>query len=141
MYLNRSSFSVIVTFFCLSILGLSIAPLLTIKLMPSQNLPALSVGFSMYGQAPRVIEEQVTTRIEAMLNRIGGVKDIRSTSANGYGYVQIYMDKNADLDAARFEVANAIRQLWPQLPSGVTYPTINAGFSNSGRMCNCLLIS
>lgn len=133
MYLRRSSFSVIVIFLCLSILGIALIHLLTFKLTPSQNFPAMSVGFSMEGQAPRIVEEQVTTHIESILNRISGVQDIRSTSANGYGNVQIYMDKNADLDAVRFEVANAIRQLWPQLPIGVTYPTINTGFSNDGE--------
>lgn len=133
MYLKRSSFSIIIVFLCLSIIGIILMPLLTIRLIPSQNLPVISVGFSMYGQAPRIIEEQVTTHIESMLNRINGVQDIRSTSANGYGNVQINIDKNADMDAVRFEVATAIRQLWMQLPRGVTYPSIYAGFTNEGE--------
>lgn len=55
MYLRRSSFSVIVIFLCLSILGIALIHLLTFKLTPSQNFPAMSVGFSMEGQAPRIV--------------------------------------------------------------------------------------
>ncbi len=131
MNLKRSSFSIIVIFFCLSILGISLLPKLTLKLVPSQNYPTVSVSFSMLGQSPRVVEEKVTSRIESMLNRIEGVKEIRSTSNNGWGNIYISTDKNSDMDAIRFEVANVIRELWAQLPEGVSYPRISIGsYSN-----------
>ena len=34
------------------------------------------------------------------------------------------MDKYADIDAVRFEASTIIRQTWPQLPDGVSYPYI-----------------
>lgn len=125
-----SSFSVIVSFLCLSIIGLGLLPHIPVKLVPVRAQSTLSVGFSMPGQAPRVVESKVTTHIEAMLNRIKGVTDISSVSGNGNGYVNITLDKNADMDMVRFEVSTAIRQLWPQLPEGTTYPTIQTGYSD-----------
>ena len=49
---------------------------------------------------------------------------IYSTSDNGSGSITIELDKYADIDAVRFEASTIIRQTWPQLPDGVSYPYI-----------------
>lgn len=51
-----SSFTVIVTFVCLALVGLALIPLLPVKLNPSRNLPGFTVGFSMPGASSRVVE-------------------------------------------------------------------------------------
>lgn len=119
-----SSFTLIVTFVCLSLVGLALAPLLPVKLSPTRNMPALSVSFSMPGNSARVVETEVTSRLEGMLSRVNGIRNITSTSDNGSGYINIELDKHADIDATRFEVSTLIRQLWSQLPDGVSYPLI-----------------
>lgn len=120
-----SSFTLIVTFVCLSLVGLSLAPLLPVKLSPSHTLPRLTVSFSMPGNPAQVIESEVTSRLEGMLSRVGGIRNIYSTSDNGSGSVEIELDKYADIDMTRFEVSTLIRQLWSQLPEGVSYPQIS----------------
>lgn len=47
---NLSSFTLIVTFVCLSLIGVVLVPLLPVKLAPSRTLPGLTVSFSMPGQ-------------------------------------------------------------------------------------------
>lgn len=121
-----SPFTLIVAFVCLSLVGLVLVPLLPVKLSPSRNLPGLTVSYSMPGNSSRVIETEVTSRIEAMLSRVKGVKGVNSESDNGSGSVTLELDKHADMDAVRFEVSTIIRQLWPQLPEGVSYPQIHA---------------
>lgn len=121
-----SPFTLIVAFVCLSIIGLVLVPLLPVKLSPSRNLPGLTVSFSMPGNSSRVIETEVTSRIESMLARIEGVEGVNSESDNGSGSVTLELDKHADMDMVRFEVSTIIRQLWPQLPDGVSYPQIYA---------------
>lgn len=126
-----SPFTLIVTFVCLSLVGLALAPLLPVKLSPSRTLPGLTVSFTMPGNSSRVIEAEVTSRLEAMLSRVKGVKGIQSTSDNGSGSITLEMDKHADMDATRFEVSTIVRQTWPQLPEGVSYPQIRASRSNN----------
>ena len=125
-----SPFTLIVTFVCLSLVGLALLPLLPVKLSPSQSLPGLTVSFSMPGNSSRVIEAEVTSRLESMLTRVKGVKSVSSTSDNGSGSITLNLDKHADMDATRFEVSTIIRQTWPQLPDGVSYPQIRTSRSD-----------
>ena len=122
---NLSSFTLIVTFVCLSLIGLVLVPLLPVKLAPSRTLPGLTISFSMPGNSSRVIEAEVTSKLEAMMARVKGIRKVNSTSDNGSGSVTLELDKHADIDAARFEVSTIIRQTWPQLPEGVSYPQIS----------------
>lgn len=122
---NLSSFTLIVTFVCLSLIGLVLVPLLPVKLAPSRTLPGLTISFSMPGNSSRVIEAEVTSKLEAMMARVKGIRKVNSTSDNGSGFVTLELDKHADIDAARFEVSTIIRQTWPQLPEGVSYPQIS----------------
>lgn len=120
-----SSFTIIVIFVCVALAGIAFIPLLPIKLSPSRTMPRLTVNYTMPGNSARVIEMEVTSRLESMLARIKGIKEINSTSGNGWGYVTIELDKHTDIDAARFEASTIIRQTWPQLPDGLSYPALS----------------
>lgn len=122
---NLSSFTLIVTFVCLSLIGVVLVPLLPVKLAPSRTLPGLTVSFSMAGNSSRVIEAEVTSKLEAMMARVKGIRKVNSTSDNGSGSISLELDKHADIDVTRFEVSTIIRQTWPQLPEGVSYPQIS----------------
>lgn len=119
-----SSFTIIVTFLCVALTGLAFIPLLPIKLSPSRTLPRLTVSYNMPGNSARVIEMEVTSRLESMLARIKGIKEINSTSGNGWGYVTLELDKHTNIDAARFEASTIVRQTWPSLPDGLSYPIL-----------------
>ena len=127
---NLSSFTLIVTFVCLSLIGVVLVPLLPVKLAPSRTLPGLTVSFSMPGNSSRVIEAEVTSKLEAMMARVKGIRKVNSTSDNGSGSISLELDKHADIDVTRFEVSTIIRQTWPQLPEGVSYPQISTRRSN-----------
>lgn len=123
--MNRlSSFTLIVTFVCLALVGVALIPLLSVKLNPSRTLPGFTVRFNMRGTSARVVEMEATSKLEAMLARIKGVKKLNSTSGNGFGRITVELDKHADVDMIRFEASTIIRQTWPELPSGVSYPYI-----------------
>ena len=122
---NLSSFTLIVTFVCLSLIGVVLVPLLPVKLAPSRTLPGLTVSFSMPGNSSRVIEAEVTSKLEAMMARVKGIRKVNSTSDNGSGSISLELDKHADIDVTRFEVSTIIRQTWPQLPERVSYPQIS----------------
>lgn len=125
-----SSFTLIVAFLCLALAGAALIPLLPVKHYPSKNLPSLSVSFNMGGNSARVVEMEATTRLESMLARIKGVKSISSTSGNGWGRIYLELDKHTNIDAARFEASAIVRQTWPLLPEGVSYPYIYVNVSD-----------
>lgn len=120
-----SSFTWIVLFLALALVGLSFLPLLPVKLAPSQVLPSLSVSFNMNGSSSRIVEIEVTSKLEAMLARMKGVKSIESTSGNGWGRVNISFDKHTSMDIARFEASTIVRQMWPLMPENATYPVVS----------------
>lgn len=120
-----SAFTVIVAFLSVALMGLALVPLLPVKLAPSHTLPGLTVYFSMPNNSARVIEMTATSKLEAMLARIKGVKNIYSTSGNGWGSVTLELDKHTPIDAARFEASTIVRQTWHDLPREVSYPYIS----------------
>ena len=119
-----SRFSIILAFVCVALAGIAFIPLLPIKLEPSYTLPRLSIRYTIPNYSSRVIEMEATSRLEAMLSRIEGIKEIRSTSGNGWGSITLEMDKHANIDAARFEASILIRQSWKAMPEGMSYPVI-----------------
>lgn len=131
---QASSFSILVIYVCLSILGLFFVPKLSLKLNPSRKHPIVNIGFSMGGQSARIIESEVTSKLEAMLNRVKGVQGINSKSQNGYGSIQLYLSEHVDPEIARFDISTVIRQAWTSLPDGVSYPSIYmAGTTNKAN--------
>lgn len=123
---HNSQFSIIIIFVALAMLGCALIPRLPVKLMPSRTLPSLTVTFSMPDAAARIVESEVTSKLESMLARIQGVKEIKSKSSNGNGRITIGFDKHTDMQQARFEASTIVRQAWPQLPAGVSYPYVTA---------------
>lgn len=121
---KASAFTLIVAFICVALVGLTLIPLLPVKLNPSRTLPGFTVRFSMPGTSARVVEMEATSKLEAMLARIKGIRNIYSTSGNGWGNITIELDKHAEPDAVRFEASTIIRQSWAGLPDGVSYPYI-----------------
>ena len=111
-------------FVCVALVGVAIIPLLPVKLNPSRTLPGFTVRFSMPGTSARVVEMTATSKLEAMLARVKGIRGISSTSGNGWGSVSVNLDKHVDAAVARFEASTIIRQTWPELPDGVSYPYI-----------------
>lgn len=123
----RRSFTLLVTFVCLSLVGIALVGRLSVKLFPTQALPSMSVSFSLPGHTARVVEAEVTSRLEGILSRIEGVKGISSTSSDGHGSIGISFDKHTDIAHARYEASTLIRQVWSELPEGTTYPQIHVG--------------
>jgi multidrug efflux pump subunit AcrB len=100
-------------------------PRLPVKLNPSRRLPVVHVSFSFGGQSARAVETEVTSKLEGMLSRIRGIREISSYSSNGWGSVTLRLSEDVNPDKARFEVSSVIRQARSSLPEGVSYPHIS----------------
>ena len=101
---KASAFTLIVAFVCVALVGLALIPLLPVKLNPSRTLPGFTVRFSMPGTSARVVEMTATSKLEAMLARVKGIRGISSTSGNGWGSVSVNLDKHVDAAVARLSL-------------------------------------
>ena len=129
--MKHSTFTVLLIWVTLSIAGLAFLPLLHVQWQPSHTLPSVTVSYSWQNVSGRVIEQEVTSMIEGGLNRIRGIRKISSVSRNNSGYITIEFDKSVDMDAARFEAASTIRQIYPKLPEGVSFPSLSLNRPNN----------
>ncbi len=125
-----SSFTVIVVFILLILCGMPLVYRLNLELNPGGRSSSLSVRFSWAGAEPRVIEQEATSKLEALFASVNGIKEISSSSGNGSGTVYLTLDKDADPDAIRFEVSTLIRQVWPEMPEGAGFPTLTVNRPN-----------
>ena len=118
------AFTTNVIFVVLVIGGLSLAPLTSFKFLPSRTLPSITVSYMWPNISGRVIEMQVTGPLEGAFSTVRGIREIESSSYRGGGWIRITYDRTADMDAARFEIAALIRQVYPKLPEGVSRPLL-----------------
>lgn len=120
------SFSIIVIFVALGVLGCVLLPLLPVKLKPSGELPSITVSCSMRGASPRAMESTVTAPLEGALSRVTGVKHVRSKSSSGKTSVSLDLDPDCDMEKARFEVAMIVRQCYVSFPPAVSFPKVSS---------------
>lgn len=125
-----SPFTVIIAFILLILCGMPLVYRLNLELIPGGRSSSLSVRFSWLGAEPRVIEQEATSKLEALFASVNGIKEISSSSGNGSGNISLTLDKDADPDAIRFEVSALIRKVWPDMPEGLSFPTLTVNRPN-----------
>ncbi|MCR8667557.1 efflux RND transporter permease subunit [Aestuariibaculum sp. M13] len=130
MKFKLPSFTVLTLFCCLSLIGLSLLPLLNVQLKPSKQKHSLYISYSWRDASAKVVEQEVTSKLEGVFNTVGGVRNINSTSFKGGGKIWLDFKKNSDMNMLRFEAANLIRQIYPNLPEGVSYPNLSGDFQD-----------
>ena len=128
-----SSFSIIIIFILLSIIGISLIPRLNVSLVPSRTLPSINVSYNWYNTSARIIENEVTTKLENLFSSIKGVQEIESKTTKSSGNITISFDEDVDMDAARFQVSSYIRQAYAKFPDGANYPRITVNTPNEEK--------
>lgn len=124
-----SSFSVLLIAVALAAVGIVSIPRLNVQYKPSEPGHTIRVSYRLAGASSESLESEVTSKIEGVLAGLDGCRKVTSVSSKGVGSVSVTFGKNTDIAAARFEVASAVRNIYPSLPEGLTYPSIslNAG--------------
>lgn len=119
------AFSVLLIMVVAAVVGIASIPMLNVQYTPSVTGRSISVSFSWAGASERIMEAEVTSRIEGVLSGMKNCTSISSTSGKGSGSVTLDFRKGTDMAAARFEVASRIRNIFYSLPEGVSYPDIS----------------
>jgi len=96
--------------------------LYSVKNTPVDALPDLSdvqviIKTSYPGQAPQVVEDQVTYPLTTAMLSVPGAVTVRGYSFFGDSYVYVIFDEDTDLYWARSRVLEYLSQVAPSLPS------------------------
>lgn len=126
--MKPSRFTLLLTLAILMVVGCALIPRIDVadKPRPTQG-KTLDVSFSWNGASAKVIEQNVTSKIEGLVAAVRGVENVKSESFFGSGCVTIELKKNADVSATKFEIASLLKQARKQLPKGVGYPELSGG--------------
>lgn len=130
----KHSFSILLTMCILMVIGAALTTRLDIGSEPRpERGKTLTIAYWWQGAAAKVVEQNVTSRIEALASSVKGVESVSSVSEFGSGRVVVQLKKQADVPAVKFEIASLLRQIRGKLPEGVSYPVLTGGEADTGR--------
>ncbi|NUP05052.1 MAG: efflux RND transporter permease subunit [Polyangiaceae bacterium] len=91
---------------------------------PNVDVPFVIVTTRLPGAAPAEVESEITDSIEASINTIGGIDELRSTSTEGVSQVIVAFKIDKDGDVAAQEVRDKVDLVLRDLPEGVEPPVV-----------------
>ncbi|MFH8572250.1 efflux RND transporter permease subunit [Streptomyces sp. NPDC017993] len=101
-------------------------PQLKQQLLPSIELPMVSVLAPYQGASPDVVEKQVIEPLEDGIQAVDGIKSVTSTSSEGSGVIMAQFDYGNDSKRLVADVQQAVNRARAQLPKDVD-PQVVAG--------------
>ncbi|KEO90509.1 cation transporter [Erythrobacter longus] len=112
-------------FIVLVAIAVTLAGFWAVRATPVDAIPDLSdvqvvVRSNYAGQAPRIVEDQVTYPLATTMLSVPGAKTVRGYSMFGDSFVYIIFEDGTDLYWARSRVLEYLNQVESELPEGVT---------------------
>ncbi len=97
---------------------------LQIDLLPSVELPTLTVRTQYEGADPVVMERLVTQIVEEIVGTVPGVEELTSTSYEGNSSVKVKFGWGTPIDAAAVDVRATLEDEISELPDDITGPRV-----------------
>ena len=119
---NRTS--VVVLFFFITFAGLVFYRAIPKESFPETEIPSIAVNTIYPGVSPADIESLVTRKIEEELNTISGLKELTSTSVEGYSSIVAEFETSTNMDEALQKVREKVDLARPEIPSDAEDPAI-----------------
>jgi HAE1 family hydrophobic/amphiphilic exporter-1 len=107
------------------ILGLSSFGRLQIDLLPSIELPTLTIRTGYEGASPVVMERLVTQIVEEIVATVPGVEELTSESSEGSSSVRVRFNWGTDIDTAAIDVQAQLEDEINELPDDIQRPRVN----------------
>ena len=117
----------------LMVVGGALIPLLRISYHPSpEQGKRLTISFSWPGASQRVIEQEITSKVEGLVASVVGVEKTSSVSSQGNGSVTVVLKEKANVSAVRFEISSLLKQIAEKLPRVRVVFIYKEGISGEG---------
>ncbi|MGD6978049.1 MULTISPECIES: efflux RND transporter permease subunit [Citricoccus] len=100
------------------VFGVLMAGQLKQELIPSLELPVVSVSTVMQGASPEVVDQQVGEPLETALQAVEDLESSTSTSTTGLNTIALRFEYGTDLNRARAQVDRAVANVSERLPDG-----------------------
>ena len=91
---------------------------------PAIDPPNISVRTSYPGANADIIESQITEPLEQAINGIAGVKNITSSSNQGFSTINVEFELGGDLETAANDVRDKVAQAVRSLPADLDAPPV-----------------
>jgi Cu(I)/Ag(I) efflux system membrane protein CusA/SilA len=123
-------------FVILATIAVAFAGVYSLRQTPLDAIPDLSdvqvIVYTQFpGQAPQIVEDQVTYPITTQMLAVPYAKVVRGYSFFGFSFVYVIFDDGTDLYWARSRVLEQLNYVSSRLPSGVT-PTLGPDATGVG---------
>lgn len=108
----------------LTVVGAVCFFLLGLDRFPNVDLPIVTVTTANPGASPTEIEREITERIEASVNTVSGIEELRSVSSEGISNIVVQFQLGRSVDAAAAEVRQKVDQVLNDLPRTAEKPVV-----------------
>ncbi len=105
------AFLIVFGFICFARLGVS--------QMPDVDFPTVTIGVTLEGASPHVMETDVVDVVEDVVMSIEGVREVAASARQGSASITIEFDLDRDIDAAVQDVQTKLAQAARNLPKDV----------------------
>ncbi len=92
---------------------------------PKIDFPAVAVITRLPGASPEDVEREISEKIEAAINTISAIDELRSDSSEGVSKVFVTFQLEKNVDVATQEVRDRVAAIMGDLPKGVEAPVIS----------------
>lgn len=127
---RRPVFTTMVTLMVV-ILGAVSLSRIRIDLLPTVELPTVSIRTGYSGASPEVMERLITQILEEIVATVPGVEEISSSSWEGGSNVRVTFIWGTDINAAALDLQSTIEDEINELPDDIVRPRINKFDINS----------
>ena len=120
----RRPLLVLVLNLLIALTGLAAVLGVEVRELPDIDRPVVTVRGNLPGASPETIDVEVTARVEGAVARVGGVREVRSSSEEDNFRMRVVFSPEVDLDAAASDVREAVSRVERQLPEAVEQLTV-----------------
>jgi CzcA family heavy metal efflux pump len=115
------------------VLGITVLPNMHVDVFPEFAPPRVLIQTACVGLSTSDVEQLVTVPLEASLNGVQGLDDLRSKSVPQLSSIELLFEPGTDLLRARQLVQERLATVSPSLPTWAAPPVMLAPVSATGR--------
>src|SRR5258708_5959578 len=129
----RFRYLVVAAAVALMVLGVTLVPRMHVDVFPEFAPPRVVIQTACVGLSTSDVEQLVTVPLEAALNGIQGLDDLRSKSVPQLSSIEVVFKPGIDQLRARQLVSGRLAPVTPSLPTWAAPPVMLAPVSATGR--------
>lgn len=107
------------------VLGLAGYSGLGVDRFPKIDFPVVTITTILPGASAEDVETEITDKVEAAVNTVGSIDELRSISAEGISLVVVQFKLEKDVDVAAQDVRDRVGRVTRDLPEGTDPPVVS----------------